>query len=285
MCDKMVIHWHEEEGQVMSMRVRLILSYILISLTTLLVMFVYLHHSLKQRIAEQVISELEAQARVIGEKLSHTLPKNFSYRAVDRLVDKLDTENFVHLTFINSDGTVWGDTAHDGDALKEMDNLRNLPEIQAALAKGRGDAIRYSDIHETSMRYFAIPVLRENQLIGVCRVALPTHRMQELVTHIRSTLILAVVVGLVLTLLLSLIATEIVTSPIRRFLRTAQLIADGRTTSQVSGNSSDELGRLARHFSQMADRVKYQIHEVSQERDRLETILANMVEGVLLIDE
>ena len=35
----------------------------------------------------------------------------------------------------------------------------------------------------------------------------------------------------------------------------------------------------------MADRVKYQIHEVSQERDRLETILANMVEGVLLIDE
>jgi methyl-accepting chemotaxis protein len=123
-----------------------------------------------------------------------------------------------------------------------MDNLRNLPDIQAALAKGTGDAIRYSDIHETSKRYFAISVLRENQLIGACRAALPTHRMQELVTHIRSTLILAVVVGLVLTLLLSLIATEIVTSPIRRFLRTAQLIADGRTTSQVSGNSSDELG-------------------------------------------
>jgi hypothetical protein len=71
-------------------------------------MFVYLHHSLKQRFAEQVMSELEAQARVIGENLSHTLPKSFSYRAVDRLVDKLDTENFVHLTFIDSDGAVWG---------------------------------------------------------------------------------------------------------------------------------------------------------------------------------
>ena len=63
------------------------------------------------------------------------------------------------------------------------------------------------------------------------------------------------------------------------------MIADGWISTQVSNNSSDELGRLTRHFSQIADRVKHQIHEISQERDRLETILANMVEGVLLIDE
>jgi two-component system phosphate regulon sensor histidine kinase PhoR len=267
------------------MRARLILSYILISLAALLVMFVYLHLSLKRMFSEQTVSKLVMKARMNGQHLSNTLPTNFSYDTVDEIVDNLDTEDFVRITFIDPSGTVWGDTAFDGDALKEMDNLQDRPEIQTALAEGKGDAIRFSDIHETEIRYFAIPVLRESLVIGVCRVAIPVHRMPGFSERLRSTYILAIGIGLASTLILGLIAAKIVTSPIRRFLRTAKLIADGRISVQVSNNSSDELGRLTQHFSQMADRVKHQIHEISQERDRLETILANMVEGVLLIDE
>ena len=201
------------------MRNRLILSYVLISLATMLVIFVCLHHSLKQMFAEQTVSELDMKARVICEYLSNTLPTNFTHGTVDELVDKLDTENFVRITFIDSAGTVWGDTAYDGSALKELDNLQNRPEIQTALAKGKGDATRYSDLHETDMRYFAIPVLRENLLIGVCRVALPVHHMEGLVERFKSIFILAAVIGLVLTLILGLIAAKIVTSPFADFSR------------------------------------------------------------------
>ena len=267
------------------MRSRLIFSYVLISLATLLVTMVYLHHSLKQTFAEHTVPELELKARMISKDLSNALPTNFSYGTVDALVDELGTENFVRLTFVDTEGTVWGDTAYDEDDLKEMDNLQNRPEIQAALAEGSGGVTLYSDTQETNMRYLAVPVLREDRLIGVCRVVLPTQGMLEFATPFKSAYIPAIVIGLVSTLMLGLIAAKIVTSPIRRFLRTAKLIADGRISIQVSNNSSDELGRLTQHFSQMADCVKHQIHEISQERDRLETILANMVEGVLLIDE
>ena len=267
------------------MRSRLIFSYVLISLATLLVTMVYLHHSLKQMFAEQTVPELELKARMISKDLSNALPTNFSYGTVDALVDELGTENFVRLTFVDTEGTVWGDTAYDEDDLKEVDNLQNRPEIQAALAEGSGGVTLYSDTQETNMRYLAMPVLRGDRFIGVCRVVLPTQGMQEFAAPFKSAYIPAIVIGLVSTLMLGLIAAKIITSPIRRFLRTAKLIADGRISIQVSNNSSDELGRLTQHFSQMADRVKHQIHEISQERDRLETILANMVEGVLLIDE
>ena len=267
------------------MRARLILSYLLISLATLLVMFVYLHLSLKRMFSEQTVSKLEMKARMNGQHLSNTLPTNFSYDTVDEIVDNLDAEDFVRITFVDPSGTVWGDTAFDGYALKKMDKLQDRPEIQTALAEGKGDAIRFSGIHETEIRYFAIPVLRENLVIGVCRVAIPVHRMPGFSERLRSTYILAIGIGLASTLILGFIAAKIVTSPIRRFLRTAKMIADGRISVKVSNNPSDELGRLIQHFSQMADRVKHQIHEISQERDRLESILANMVEGVLLIDE
>ena len=152
------------------MRSRLILSYVLISLVTLLVTMVYLHHSLKQMFAEQTVPELELKARMLSKHLSNTLPTNFNYGAIDALVDELDTENFARLTFVDPEGTVWGDTAYDEDNLKEMDNLQNRSEIQAALAEGSGDVTLYSDTQETNMRYLSTPVLRKDWLIGVCRV-------------------------------------------------------------------------------------------------------------------
>ena len=74
------------------MRSRLIFSYVLISLATLLVTMVYLHHSLKQTFAEHTVPELELKARMISKDLSNALPTNFSYGTVDALVDELGTE-------------------------------------------------------------------------------------------------------------------------------------------------------------------------------------------------
>lgn len=159
-------------------------------------MFVYLNHSLRQMFSEHTVSKLEMKAHVTGQHLSNTLPTNFSYDTVDEIIDKLDTEYFVRITFIDPSGTVWGDTAYDGDALKEMGNLQDRPEIQTALAEGKGDVTRFSDIHETDIRHFAISVMRANLLVGVCRVSLPAHRMQGLSKRLRSIYLLAVVIGL-----------------------------------------------------------------------------------------
>lgn len=114
------------------MRLRLIFSQILISSATLLVICFYLNHSLKQMFAEQTMSELETQARVICGHLSDTLPRNFSYDTVDGLIDKLHTENFTRLTFIGPDGVVWGDTAYDGNRLvesKTVEPLKNTNDL------------------------------------------------------------------------------------------------------------------------------------------------------------
>ena len=108
------------------MRVRLILSQILIPSATLLVICFYLNRSLKQMFAEHTMSELESQAHLIREYLSRTLPRNFSYDTVDGLADKLHTENFTRLTFIVPDGAVWGDAAYDGNRLVESKTVETV---------------------------------------------------------------------------------------------------------------------------------------------------------------
>ena len=99
----------------MSIRIRLILNYIGIALIILLAMYGYLNHTLKRMLNEQITSELKAQAHLVRDFLTMTLPDTFSYEAVDALVDGLNIASDARLTFIGPTGIVWGDTERDGE--------------------------------------------------------------------------------------------------------------------------------------------------------------------------
>ena len=79
---------------------------------------------------------------------------------MDSFVDRLGADSTARLTFIGCDGIVWGDTERDGQHLRDMDNHRNRPEIQEALAGGIGTIDRYSHTVMTTLRYLALPLQR-----------------------------------------------------------------------------------------------------------------------------
>ena len=268
----------------MSIRIRLILNYIGIALVILLAMYGYLNHSLKRMLNEQITSELKAQAHLVRDFLTMTLPDTFSYEAVDALVDGLNIASDARLTFIGPTGIVWGDTERDGENLQRMDNHRNRPEILEALSDGMGIADRYSITVETTLRYFALPMFRQDEVIGVCRVALPMKKVDLIIGRLKQTLLLASGAGLVVAIFLSLTTAGTIIKPIRNLTRATKSLADGKITSRVPVPSSGELDELSRHFNQMADRIQTQLYEISQEHRRSETILEKMVEGVILID-
>ena len=268
----------------MSIRIRLILNYIGIALAILLAMYGYLNHTLKRMLNEQITSELKAQAHLVRDFLLRTLPDTFSYEAVDALVDGLNIASDARLTFIGPTGIVWGDTERDGENLQRMDNHRNRPEILEALSDGMGIADRYSITVETTLRYFALPMFRQDEVIGVCRVALPMKKVDLIIGRLKQTLLLASGAGLVVAIFLSLTTAGTIIKPIRNLTRATKSLADGKITSRVPVPSSGELDELSRHFNQMADRIQTQLYEISQEHRRSETILEKMVEGVILID-
>ena len=153
----------------MRIRNRLIWNYIAIVLVILLAISLYLNHALKQMLDKRITDELRVQANLTREFLIKTLPETLDYNTVDELVDKLGEATTARLTFIGVDGIVWGDTERDGISLREMDNHLNRPEVQDALSSGSGVADRYSITIETSLRYYALLVLRQSKMIGFCR--------------------------------------------------------------------------------------------------------------------
>ena len=194
------------------------------------------------------------------------------------------------MTFIDLEGVVWGDTERDGAALRAMDNHLKRPEVQDALQFGSGIRERYSDTTQTEFRYYAMPIYKqtsqngEGTLIGICRVALPMEAVNTAIGNLRRMVLLASVAGLILTIVFSVFSIKIITKPIEKLTQMTQSVAAGKIDSRVPIDSKNELGQLSRNFNLMADTVQEQIDKISEEHRRLETILTDMGEGVLLVN-
>ena len=269
----------------MSIRIQLTLSYIGIVLLVLFAMYLYLGTTLKASLSSRITDELEIQAALSREFLLDELPQTarFTYE-IDTLVDRLGKIGGMRLTFIGVDGRVWGDTERDGAELHAMDNHLSRPEVQAALEKGRGIRDRYSTTTQTEFRYFAVPIERDGRLLGICRVALPMKAVNSAIFNLWRMLLLVSAAGLLLAILFSIFTAGAIVKPIENLTQTTQSLAAGKIDSRVPVNSSNELGQLSRNFNLMANRVQGQIYRISQEHQRLETILTNMNEGVLLLN-
>ena len=280
----------------MNIRTQQTLRYIGIVLLVMLAMYFYLGTMLKDSMSKRITSELEIQAALITEFFIDKLPAeaNFSYDAIDPLVDRLGKTEKIRVTFIGTDGTVWGDTERNGQALRAMDNHLARPEVQAALKDGIGIRDRYSDTTQTEFRYFAMPIYRNagtedssngtGTLIGICRVALPMETVNTAIGNLRQVVLIASVAGLILAIVFSVLSTGAIIKPIEKLTQMTQSLAAGNINSRVPVDSRNELGQLSQNFNLMADRVQEQIDKISEEHRRSETILRNMGEGVLLVN-
>ena len=280
----------------MNIRTQLTFMYIGIVLLVLLAMYLFLGTMFKDSMSDRITSELEVQAALTREFFIEKLPAdgNFTYDAIDPLVDRLGKTEKARVTFIGMDGTVWGDTERDGHALQTMDNHLTRPEVQDALKNGSGIRDRYSDTTQTEFRYFAMPIYRnadtadssngDAPLIGICRVALPMEAVNTAIGNLRQTVLIASVAGLVLAIVFSVLSTGAIIKPIEKLTQMTQSLAAGNINSRVPVDSRNELGQLSQNFNVMADRVQDQIDKISEEHRRSETILTNMGEGVLLVN-
>ena len=208
----------------MNIRTQLILRYIGIVLVVLLAMYFFLATMLKDSMSTRITRELEIQGALTKEFLIEKLPTqdNFTYDAIDPLVDRLGQTENVRVTFIDLEGVVWGDTERDGQALRAMDNHLKRPEVQDALQFGSGIRDRYSDTTQTEFRYYTTPIYRqtspngEKTLIGICRVALPMKAVNTAIDNLRRRVLLASVAGLILAIVFSIFSTRIITKPIEK---------------------------------------------------------------------
>ncbi len=240
--------------------------------------------SVRNHLEQRIEHELSTEARLAAEVLSHRAAA--SEAELDAEADALGRILTARVTFIASDGRVVGDSELTPEQIRTLENHGSRPEIVQALQQGAGTARRHSTTLSADMMYVAVPVRNEGMpLLAVVRLALPLTEVDRQLARVRAFAALGFVAGV----LAALVLTWIFSAPLARRLRSiedrARRYQGGDFTRTTPDYGDDEIGAVSRTLDTLAYDFANRVAGLSEDRARMEAILAGMIEGVLVVNE
>ncbi|MDB6352655.1 cell wall metabolism sensor histidine kinase WalK [Trichococcus sp. K1Tr] len=121
-------------------------------------------------------------------------------------------------------------------------------------------------------------------LIGVLVMESNIESVYSQMSQTVSIFLNASVVAIIITIVLAVIISRGITRPISEMRRQTANIADGDYSGKVTVYGADELGELADTINDLSYKVKDAQETTESERQRLDSVLRHMTDGVLATD-
>ena len=261
----------------MGFRTKLALSYF--ALTALITgsFYFYFTHTLQQEMIEESRTNLANQTQfarllVTGDK-QVTSPQ--------QLAETIGTVIKARATLIAPDGTVTGDSDVGQARVAQLENHLQRPEVQQALKEGTGSALRYSDTLRTMMLYSAT-TYGTGRVEGIILLAMPLEYLTSARNTLHNVVGGATAVTMLIAIMFSYFFSNLTSRPLREMADAAARIGHGESKAKIPVLSKDEIGTLATVLNDMSERIEDQVQRLSTEKQRLDTILRSMGEGVMV---
>lgn len=259
---------------------RLFLTYLLITLGSLVIVSWYATSSLGRFYIDQTALDLEARAHLLETQVKQMIVTD-NTGAIDTFCKDAGRRSFTRITVILPSGEVIGDSREEP---KHMDNHANRPEVAVARTGEVGSSIRTSSTLQQRMMYVAIPIYVENKIAAVVRTSLPVTALDEALADIRIKIAIGGFLTAVLAAIFSLIMSHQYSRPIEVMKVGAERFAAGDFEHRLNLPASQELAGLADAMNQMAAQLSDRIDTIENQRRELETVLSSMLEGLVAID-
>ena len=225
-------------------------------------------------------ADLEARARLIERQVA----EGFSDRRredLDDLADTLGRAIATRITVIRADGEVLADSEKDPST---MENHRDRPEVQTALAGGVGVKRRHSATLHIDMMYVAVPLREDGRVVAVVRTALPLSEINRALGAICGRVALGGAVVAVLAAGLAVFVSRRISRPLREMMKGAERFARGDFSQHVAVPDIEEIAVLAMALNRMADQLDETIRTLNRQTGEREAVLSSMIEGVVAVD-
>ncbi len=257
------------------------LGYVLITVLLLVLILFFSFTTIRNHYIETLSNDLQNLGTALLLKTTPLIVQN-EPDSLDALVKKLGAEIGTRITIMAPDGVVLADSEKDP---KQMENHRRRLEVMQALDHEVGRSIRFSRTVKQEMLYVAIPVEKDGIVIGIVRTSLFLHDINILLNQLTTRLLFICIIVGVASLALAALFSRNLSKPIRELVRASRRVATGDFDVAVLFKRKDELRQLADSFNDMIFQIKTLISELSLEKDALNTIIASIQEGVLVLDK
>jgi two-component system phosphate regulon sensor histidine kinase PhoR len=160
----------------------------------------------------------------------------------------------------------------------------NLPEVRTALAGSDGTSTRPAE-EGGGEQFLAAKLVRSAETpVGVLHFAFPRTQLVSQLAELNRIVVFATLVAILLLVLLVIALAEYLAFGVRRMTQVVASITAGDLDARVLSLRHAELGALAYAFNLMADKLQRQMKKRAREKDRLNTVMHVMTDGVIILN-
>ncbi len=235
----------------------------------------------RNEIENQSVETLQLQGELVAMQASPYL-QSADQNGLTALSTEFARLSGNRLTIVNPQGIVLADT-HENPA--RMVNHLQRPEIQNAINSGRGQVLRFSQTVGEDLIYFALPIYDRGVLIGIIRVAAFMEVINDLVSEAFGTLLEKGVLVYIAGLCLLGVTAFLQSKSAENLALIATDISGGNFKGRVPEKNALGLRKIAEVINQLARNSAANLSDITADRNRLATIFAGMVEGVIDVDQ
>lgn len=157
-------------------------------------------------------------------------------------------------------------------------------EVLSAIQGKAADSIRFEERSGQRFYYYTQPVYSNNMLTGVVYASTSLGQVDAAMGQMRTALLTGAGFALILSAFLGLSLARTLTHPLRKITSQAEAMKRGDFQPSLEIKADDEIGRLAGTFNELAAQLQLSWDEVVQEKDKVEGILLNLSDGLIVFD-
>ncbi|GAA6237270.1 cell wall metabolism sensor histidine kinase WalK [Apilactobacillus micheneri] len=203
---------------------------------------------------------------------------------ISSLLSDVDNKNSTEVEVVDAKNTVRGTNESGNQSQVGQKNLKT--NIKNTLINRQSYSGIMSD--PSNSRYYTVitPLIKSsnNELVGVVYVRANLDAVYKEINQITLIYVAAALVAILAGLLISIVISRAITKPIDEMKQQTLQIAKGDYSGQVHVYGRDELGQLANAVNNLSVKVEESQESTESERQRLDSVLTNMTDGVIATD-
>ena len=260
-----------------SLVTKVFLSYLAVIVLLFACFYIYSSAELRKLQISATSERMGQQARF----LARVLPVGEEGLTLDALCRQWGNDLGTRITVIAPDGKVLGDSAEPSI---KMENHAGRPEVIEAMRRGSGSATRYSTTVSHEMVYHAF-YQSGRGTERIVRLAKPLTDVESAIQAIRWSILSGFSLASGFGLLLAWFFSRQLSRRFRRLEQFTDQVAQGLFPQNFFPNRArDEISVLEQRLNDMSARIRDNLQEVIAEKEKADSILRCMIEGVLVLD-
>ena len=159
-------------------------------------------------------------------------------------------------------------------------SLELSPNIITAMNGEVGDEV------DSSYSYmdYAVPISDGEGVDYIIYIKDSKEESNTVLNNVFTIIIQALLLGIVISLIFAILLSITIITPIKSLTQKSKRMASGDFDYTIDVKSPDEIGQLTETFNSMATELKTTLNAIQSEKDKVETIVQCMTDGVIAFD-